>query len=152
MSLLRDSQWFTGFRFSSNTSHNSCCAPVHVRQVYVRACTVVFLFPWASLCIWDFKACWGEVRKREREREQKIRMMYGSVVVFVVLHLVLLPCGVVLVWVSSVGFFLAHDEGKLHYLTPSAHYTLSASALMGTTSFVNLEINHSPFLLCQHVA
>lgn len=45
-------------------------------------------------------------------------MMYGSVVVFVVLHLVLLPCGVVLVWVSSVGFFLTHNEGKLHYLTP----------------------------------
>lgn len=79
-------------------------------------------------------------------------MMYGSVVVFVVLHLVLLPCGVVLVWVSSVGFFLTHNEGKLHYLTPPAHYTLSALALMGTTSFVNLEINHSPFLLCQHVA
>lgn len=53
---------------SSNTSHNSCCAPVHVRQVYVRVCTVVFIFPWGSLCIWDFKACWGEVRKREGER------------------------------------------------------------------------------------
>lgn len=81
-------------------------------------------------------------------------MMYGSVVVFVVLHLVLLPCGVVLVWGSSVGFFLTRNEGKLHYLTPPppAHYTLSASALMGTPSFVNLEINHSPFLLCQHVA